>query len=336
MTYRISILILLTCILLSCGNSNKDSKVIDYTGAQLDSVLKIYPDSIELLLRHGDEAIEKMRFEDAMADGARAYRLDSSRLDTRILYAQALLNKQNYTTEDIFRAQNQFKYIIKKDSKNPRALVGLANTYSFFQDNEKAFKYINQALRIDPKFRDAYLLKGSIYRNLGNFERAVSSYETAVQQDPKFTVGYLWLGSLYEMKEDPICIEYYTTAYRIEPKNPDVIYSLAYAKQKFGKEKAATSLYRKMIRLDDTYYDAYFQIGYMKQFSQEDLDSAMFYYEKVLEIEPRHVETYHNVGLIYEERNDISNALLTYAKALKNNPNFELTKERVAILKNKR
>ena len=336
MTHRISILILLTSILFSCGNLTKNSKVINYTGAQLDSVLKIYPDSIELLLRHGDEAIEKMRFEDAMADGARAYRLDSSRLDTRTLYAQALLNKPNYTTEDIFRAQNQFKYIIKKDSKNPRALVGLANTYSFFQDNEKAFKYINQALRIDPKFRDAYLLKGSIYRNLGNFERAVSSYETAVQQDPKFTVGYLWLGSLYEMKENPICIEYDTTAYRIEPKNPDVIYSLAYAKQKFGKEKAATSLYRKMIRLDDTYYDAYFQIGYMKQFSEEDLDSAMFYYEKVLEIEPRHVETYHNVGLIYEERNDISNALLTYAKALKNNPNFELTRERVAILKNKR
>ena len=71
----------------------------------------------------------------------------------------------------------------------------------------------------------------------------------------------------------------------------------------------------------------------MKQFSEEDLDSAMFYYEKVMEIEPKHVETYHNVGLIYEERKDISNALLSYAKALKNNPDFELTKERVAILK---
>jgi tetratricopeptide (TPR) repeat protein len=302
----------------------------------LDSVLKIYPDSIELLLRHGDEAIEKMRFEDAMADGARAYRLDSSRLDTRTLYAQALLNKPNYTTEDIFRAQNQFKYIIKKDSKNPRALVGLANTYSFFQDNEKAFKYINQALRIDPKYRDAYLLKGSIYRNLGNFNRAVSSYETAVQQDPDFTVGYIWLGSLYEMKEDPICIEYYTTAYRLEPKNPDVIYSLAYAKQKFGKEKAATSLYRKMIRIDTTYFDAYFQIGYMKQFSEKDLDSALFYYEKVIEIQPRHVESYHNTGLIYEDRNDITNALFSYAKALKNNPDFILSKERVAILKKQR
>jgi tetratricopeptide (TPR) repeat protein len=333
MVHRICFFILLSILFVSCNNSTKKAKVIDYTGAQLDSILKIYPDSIELLLRHGNEAIEDLRFDVAMADGARAYRLDSSRLDTRILYAQALLNKPKYITEDIFRAQNQFKYIIKKDSKNPKALVGLANTYSFFQDNEKAFKYINQALRIDPKFRDAYLLKGSIYRNLGNFERAVSSYETAVQQDPDFTVGYLWLGSLYEMKQDPICIEYYTTAYRLEPKNPDVIYSLAYAKQMFGKEKAATSLYRKMIRIDSTYFDAYFQIGYMKQFSEDDLDSAMFYYEKVMEIEPKHVETYHNVGLIYEERKDISNALLSYAKALKNNPDFELTKERVAILK---
>jgi tetratricopeptide (TPR) repeat protein len=88
-----------------------------------------------------------------------------------------------------------------------------------------------------------------------------------------------------------------------------------------------------MIRLDSTYYDAYFQIGYLKQFSEEDLDSALFYYSKVVKIEPRHVESYHNIGLIYEERKDITNALFSYAKALKNNPDFELTKERVAILK---
>jgi tetratricopeptide (TPR) repeat protein len=141
---------------------------------------------------------------------------------------------------------------------------------------------------------------------------------------------------MYEMKEDPICIEYYTTAYRIEPKNPDVMYSLAYAKQKFGKEKAATTLYRKMVRIDNTYYEAYFQIGYMKQFTEKDLDSAMYFYEKVVDLEPKHVESYHNMGLIYEERKDLTNALFSYSKALKNNPEFELTKERVAILKKQR
>lgn len=328
--------LLISWIIFSCDNSSKKSEVVEYTGEKLDSVLKLYPDSIELLLKHGDEAIAEMRFDVAMADAARVYRLDSSRLDTRIFYAEALLNKPNLTTDDVIRAQNQFQYLLKKDSKNPKVLVGLATTFSYFQDHEKAFKYINRALRINPKFRDAYLLKGSIYRNLGNFERAVSSYETAVQQDPNFVVGYLWLGSLYEMKNNAICMEYYTTAYRLDPKNPDVIYSLAYAKQKFGKEKAATSLYRKMIRLDEKYFDAYFQLGFMKQFSDKDLDSALFYYEKVVEIEPSHVESYHNIGLIYEDRKDITNALLSYSKALKNNPNFELTKERVNILKKQR
>jgi tetratricopeptide (TPR) repeat protein len=336
MINRIYLSIVVSVLIASCGESGKNTKPIEYTGAQLDSVLRLHPDSVNLLVRHGNEAIEDLRFDVAMADGAKAYRLDSSRLDTRILYAEALLNKLNYTTEDVLRARKQFNYIIKKDSKNPKALVGLATTYSFFQDSEKAFKYINQALRIDPKYRDAYLLKGSIYRNLGNFERAVSSYETAVQQDPDFTIGYLWLGSMYEMKEDPICIEYYTTAYRIEPKNPDVMYSLAYAKQKFGKEKAATTLYRKMVRIDNTYYEAYFQIGYMKQFTEKDLDSAMYFYEKVVDLEPKHVESYHNMGLIYEERKDLTNALFSYSKALKNNPEFELTKERVAILKKQR
>jgi hypothetical protein len=42
------------------------------------------------------------------------------------------------------------------------------------------------------------------------------------------------------------------------------------------------------------------------------------------------------MGLIYEERKDITNALFSYAKALKNNPNFELSKDRVAILKKQR
>jgi tetratricopeptide (TPR) repeat protein len=48
------------------------------------------------------------------------------------------------------------------------------------------------------------------------------------------------------------------------------------------------------------------------------------------------METLHNLGLIYEDKGDISNALLTYAKVLKVNPEYQLTKDRVAVLKNRR
>jgi len=91
-----------------------------------------------------------------------------------------------------------------------------------------------------------------------------------------------------------------------------------------------------MIRLDSLYYVAYFQIGYIKQFSENELDSALFYYEKTLEIENKHIESYHNIGLIYEDKKDITNALFSYAKVLKINPEYALSLERVAILKKKR
>lgn len=319
-------------ILTSCGEKSQTTPT-NLSGASLDSLLKIYPDSVPFLLQRGKQNLENYLFADALSDAAKAFRLDSNRTEARLLYAEALINKPNFRADDLFRAHRIFKKLVKKEPSNKEALLGLANTYSMFEDYDNSFVYINKALRVDKKFRNAYVLKGTNYRKLGNFKLAVSSYETAVQQDPEFYGGYLMLGALYQAKEDPICIEYYTTASKLQPKNPDVLYSLAYAKQIFGKEEEAKRLYRRMVKIDPSYYEAYFQIGFIHQFSALNLDSAMIYYDKAVEIEPNHIESWHNMGLIYEDKKDISNALLSYAKALKINPEFELSRERAEVLK---
>jgi tetratricopeptide (TPR) repeat protein len=158
---------------------------------------------------------------------------------------------------------------------------------------------------------------------MGKIDLAKSSYETAVQQDPEFFEAYLMLGSIYQSEKNPICIEYYTTAVQIKPKNADVLYSLAYAKQEFGQTDDAVRLYRKMFLLDTTYAEAMFQIGHIKQFNEGDLDSAIYYYNSALQTEPRFVEAWHNLGLCYEFKGDKSHALQSYAKALKYDPKFE-------------
>ncbi len=317
-------------LLSSCENKKA---LLSEKGVSLDSLLLKYPDSVNLLVKHGELALNNFKYDIAIADAAKAFRLDSSRTDTRMLYADAICNNPAIQNADVSKAQYHYKKLIDKEPKNVRALVGMANTYSFRQDYDNSFKYINLALKINPKYRNAYILKGSNYRVLGNLKLAKASYETAVQQDPSFYGGYLMLGALNESEKDPLCIEYYTTAAQLQPSNPDVLYSLAYSKQIFGKEKEATVIYRKMLKLDSKYYEANFQLGYMKQFSDKDLDSALYFYNSALDIEPRHIESNHNIGLIYEDKKDISNALLSYAKALKYNPDFELTKERVAVLK---
>jgi tetratricopeptide (TPR) repeat protein len=164
---------------------------------------------------------------------------------------------------------------------------------------------------------------------------AISSYETAVQQDPNYYMTYLLLGSLYEYENDPICLEKYTTAYQLQPKNVEVIYALAFAKEKFGQEKSAQLYYRKMTKVDSTFADGYFHLGYLAQFSFNQPDSAMYFYKKAVKVNPQHLPSFHNMGLLYEDRNDLSNALFSYAKALKVDSTYQLSRDRVNVLRKK-
>ena len=330
---------------LSCGGSDS----VKPTTKDLDSLLMLYPDSVDLIIRHGNKMLKDLKFDKAMADGAKAFRLDSNNVDARLLFAEVLNNRPERTMTDVAAAQRHYKVIVKKDPKNKKALVALASTFSQQMDFDQSFQYINQALKIDSRYRDAYVMKGSNYLMLSKMnpekdgkpgkkymDLTKSSYETAVQQDPSFFEAYLMLGSLYQAEENKICLEYYKTAVDLQPKNPDVLFSLAYAQQVFEQPDEALKLYRKMIILDTSYYQALNQIGVIKQHNYKDIDSAIYYFNSAIQTEPMFVEAWHNLGTCYEEQGDITRALQSYAKALKYNPEFTLSRERADKLKNAR
>jgi tetratricopeptide (TPR) repeat protein len=224
---------------------------------------------------------------------------------------------------------------VKKQPKNVKALVGLSSTYAYFADFQTALQYVDQALKINPKYRDAYVMKGTIFLMQNNRKLAISSYETAVQQDPTFELAYLRLGQLYtEDEKYKIAIEKFRNAVALNPKLADAIYGVAYCDQMLERYKEAEIGYHKLMQVDGKYHLGWFNIGYIKQFHTENqLDSAIIYYQMATDIQPEFVKAWHNIGLCYEDKNDRTRALQSYAKALKYNPNFELTKERVAALK---
>lgn len=325
-------------LLMSCGSNNS---TVSNKPQDLDSLLNVYPDSVPLLIERGNEMLDQYQYDKALADGAKAFRLQENNIDARFLYATALNNRQNRSVSDVMNAQKHFKYIVRKQPKNTKALVSLASTYSQQMDFDNSFKYINAALRIDPKYRDGYVLKGTNYLHMNvkdNVELAISSYETAIQQDPKFFEAYLMLGSLYQAKKDTLCLEYYTTAAQLQPQNMDVLYSLAYAYQEYKNINRAKSIYRKMINIDTTYSQALFQLGWIKQWMEKnpDLDSAIYFYSSTIETTPDYVEAWHNLGICYMNRNqegDKERARQSFKKALKFNPNFALSREMMEKLK---
>jgi tetratricopeptide (TPR) repeat protein len=315
----------------SCGEKgNKGTP----TTHNLDSLLKLYPDSVPLLIEQGTKFAEAFLMDEALDVASKAFRLDTNNIDARYLYADALNNRPNRNVSDIELAQRHFKYIVKKQPKNKKALISLATTYSQLGDFEKSFQYTNEVLRIDKKYRDAYVLKGSNYLVIGNRELAFSSYETAVQQDPEFYAGYLKLGYMYteDLKHD-LALEYYRTAAELQPKSNDALYGVAYSLQESGKYEEALVAYRHLLEVDNTYYLALYNQGFIKSEYQNQLDSAVYYYRKSVEMEPEFVKGWHNLGVAYFEQKRKPDAARAFATALKLNPDFELTKEAVKKLK---
>lgn len=309
----------------SCGDTKKH--VENNQTQNIDSLLMLYPDSVAILLEHGQHYFDNYNFDKAVPSATKAFRLDSNNLKVRMLYAEVLNNRPGRSLIDVSTAQRHFDYIIQKEPKNTKALVGIASTYTMMQDFDRSFQYINEALKIDKRYRDAYILKGTNYLQLGNVKLAKSSYETATQQDPEFYQAYVALGDLYASEENKIALQYYTTAAQVAPEDLGVLYKLAYAYQTFGQYEDALQTYREMFQKDETFAMSLFQQGYIKHIHMNQIDSAMIYYNQALVIEPKFVEAWHNLGLCYEEKNNKAMALQSYSRALKLDPNFEKSRE---------
>ena len=315
-------------LLAACSDNAPAKKEI----INVDALYKKYPDSVPFIIAHGNKMVDKYDFNAALKDGAKAYRLQPNNLEARFLYAMALNNRASRTVSDVFNAQKHFKFIVKKEPKNLKAIIALASTYSQQGDYEKAFGFINNALKIDKHYRDAYIMKGTIYLSLGNNKLAKSSYQTALDQDPDFYEAALRLGMIYQSENDAYCIEYFTTATQLKPNDIEALYNLAYAYQEFNKNEEALATYRLMYKKDPSFAPSLFQQGYIKQFNQNQIDSAQFYYERCLANEPRYVEAWHNLGMIFESKGDKFEAIKYYKNAVRYNKDFELSKTAITRL----
>ena len=324
---KLSILlsIVLFSFLISCESKTKTNSV-KLNLKNLDSLIKVYPDSVPLLVARGNKLIDKYDFYGALADGAKAFHLDSNNWEARFLYANALNNRANRSIADVDQAQRHFLQLIKSHPGNKKMYVALASTYSQQRDFEKSFQYINTALRIDVKYRDAYVMKGTNYLALGNRKLAKSSYETAVQQDPKFYEGYLALGYLYSEDNEPIAVEYFRTAAELKPTSTDALYGVAYSLQQQRKFEESLAAYRHLLEVKPSFYLALFNQGYIKQFEQNQIDSAVHFYDLSIQLQPKFVKGWHNLGLCYAAQNRKADAMRAFSTALKYNPNFEISR----------
>ena len=82
---------------------------------------------------------------------------------------------------------------------NAEGCLYLADLY--LQDNiAEAEKYYNQAIRIDPRFLEAYLKLGNLYREEDLYEKAATILRAALELDPQSKEALTQLGFIYMLQ----------------------------------------------------------------------------------------------------------------------------------------
>lgn len=290
---------------------------------QLTDSLEKDPNNIHLWIQKGNICKDRLNFSCALDAGAKAFVIDSTNIEARQLYAWSLINKPNAPVTDVELAKRHFQYVLSLQPRDPKTLVDLANTYSLTGDFRTAIKYINDALRIDEYYRDGYVLKGSIYKTLENYDLALSSYQTALQIDPNFFIGHLntgWL--LTEMENHTLALEYYRSAVDLLPENINALYGVAKSLQDLERYDEALAEYRVLLEIEPTFYIPYFNQGYIKQYYQHELDSAIYYYEQLLRINPEYIGAWYQLGEVYFTQKKYTSAADCYVKALEIDEDF--------------
>lgn len=126
------------------------------------------------------------------------------------------------------------------------------------QEYDGAIENFTKAIKLNPRYSEAYNNRGIAYTGKGDKENALTDYNTAIELDPEFFYAFINRGKLYsDRNEIERAIVDYTRAIEIKPDNPVAYYNRAnaYSHQKYFT--LAIQDYSRAIELNPEYELAY-------------------------------------------------------------------------------
>ena len=275
------------------------------------------PNDPELYILKANYFLKKGNANLSIAEIDRAIGIDSTQIDYYILKGDIL-----YDSKNLIDAKENYLKVLKLDEANIHSNIKLAWISLIAGQHESCFVYANNALKQDQYLPEPYYLKGLAYKELGKFKLSVSNFRTATEQDNDYLESWLQLGYMYDAADDTLAGAFYENALRIDSNNIDALYAFGMHLQTWGLTQEALTQYQHILRINDGYHDAWYNIGYIYLEILDQNDSAIKYYDKVLALNPYNFKGYYNRGLAFERQELIPQAKLDFEEALKLKPDF--------------
>lgn len=247
-----------------------------------------------------------------------------------------------------------YQQILSDNPNNPDALHGLGLAYAQLKDITRAIQYLKKAVTASPKTPAFHNNLGNAYKKTNQFEAALVHYFEALKLKTPYPEVHNNLGGLYcQQGKINDAILQFEKSIRMQPHRADTHYNLANCYIQNNRLLEAIPHFQKVLLEKPNHLGAMHNLGIaytsLKQFAQAqplltqvvqqdghnidalfhlaiieaslgNLEIAKTYYLQILDLNPKHGHTHHNLATLYLHQKKQAKALEHYRNALQCDP----------------
>jgi tetratricopeptide (TPR) repeat protein len=178
----------------------------------------------------------------------------------------------------------------------------------------------DQAIQVNPKSEQSYLLRGSAYLIKREYNLAWQDFDRAIQANPKSPEGYVNRAAAKEKMGNHIAAIYdLDTAIKINPNDASFYIARAFSKRRQGNYNEAIEDSSRAIKLDPKQSNA-FLVRCIAYYKKNELERAQADCDSANKLEPKDTPSIlYVLGLIKQKKGDVGGGAedIAFAKALK-------------------
>lgn len=207
------------------------------------------------------------------------------------------------------------KKAIECDSSESDFYARCSYLYIHLKDNNKALKYANIAISLNPDDVYAYYLKGFVLSRFGQYSPAIDSFKRVIQMDPTDSENFEDICECYALVENyKKLLEYANTGLMLNKNNVILLYYKGQALAMLGEHRKAVTSFKKIIELDKSNPAYYVAAAY--SYSQMEMwHECLEYSNQAIFMDKNNAEAFYLKGCALQNLNKPKEAQKMFEKA---------------------
>ena len=231
---------------VGCHQKKAEEELTDAEKLELlDLKIERSPEDADLYAKRARVLLNLNRPKEALYDIGKAVDLEPEVTEYRLLEADVYF--ANGDIKNSYGALGVAEHLAPK-SMDVQLKMGEITYYS--RDYDRALQHLSKVTEQDQNNRTALFMKGFVYKEKGDTAQAVALFRRVCDIYPDYEPAFEELGVLFASRQNPMALEYLTTAMRLEPTNTNVLYALAMYFQDLEQYDEAEKYYHQIIDIN--------------------------------------------------------------------------------------